>query len=140
MNFVSSHYINYTTRVVVEHLGKEFEGFAYLHPDDMDRASEYVGGDIAETRATIKALKYERKLLKEKCEECRKFVKACNGYKNFDKDSPTAKVVFRQLNRRIKEVNDLTDEINELYKSIDKFLWKRDLILNTFKAKKDKRD
>ena len=98
--------------VEIEHMGKPFTDYAYCHPDD--EWSEFTGCRIAETRATIQALKYERTIKIKKCEECRKFVKAVEQYKNFDKTSSTAKAMYRQLNRRIKEVNDLTDLINNI--------------------------
>ena len=65
-------------------------------------------------RAQLKALKAERAFLLTKCEECRKFVKACSQCKGWDKNSTTAKAIYRQLNRRIKKVNALTDTINQL--------------------------
>ena len=116
-------------------MGKLFKGEARVHPEDMDKVSEIVGGRYAETRATIAALKYERKIVKEKCEECRKFVRACEQYKKFDKGSPTARVIYRQLNRRIKRVNDITDEINSLYKSMGKHIWQRNIILKSIERK-----
>lgn len=91
---------------------RRFEGIAKLHPED--NKSKFTGCRYAETRAQIKALKAERESLIKKCEECRKFVKACAQYKSWDKSSPTAKAVYRQLNRRIKEVNELTDRITQL--------------------------
>ena len=124
------------TTVVMEHMGKEFSGKAKTHPDDMENMSEIMGGKIAEARATIKALKYERQIEKEKCEECRKFLKACQGYKNFDKESPTARAMFRQLNQRIKAVNRITDQINTIYKGIEKSIWDRDITIKALKAKK----
>ena len=140
MKFIESTYENGLSTVTVEHMGMHFIGTARLHPDDEPYASEYAGCGIAESRAVIAALKHERKIRKNQCEECRKFVKACMGYKNFDKESPTAKAIFRQLNQRIKQVNELADEINAIYKSIDRGIWQRDLILKSIKAKKDKQD
>lgn len=140
MKFIDSVYKDGVSTVTVEHQGILFTGVARVSPEDEASASEYTGCWIAEGRAMINALKHERAIAKEKCEECRKFVRACTGYKNFDKDSPTAKAMFRQLNRRIKQVNDLADEINDIYKSIDRTLWQRDLILRSIKAKKDKND
>ena len=51
---------------------------------------------------------------KAACEECRKFVVAVSQYANFDKSSPSAKAMFRQLNRRIKEVNEIAEQIGLL--------------------------
>ena len=122
--------------VKVEHLGKCFFGEAKLNPADRDRASEIIGCQYAEARAQIKALKYEMKLEKAKCEECRKFVKACEMCKDWDPDSKVAKVVYRQLSRRIKKVNALADEINSLYEYILKDIAKRDKFLKDIEEKK----
>lgn len=137
MKFIKSGFDNQTNRswVIMQHMGRAFEGEARLHPDDIDKKSEIVGGRYAETRATIAALKYEHKLAKQSCEECRKFVRACEQYKNFDKESPTAKAMYRQLNRRIKKVNKIASEINFLYMAMGKDIWKRDIILKSLEQK-----
>ena len=139
MNFVDYKYNKETGKslVYMEHLGKTFIGCARLHPDDLDKESELTGCTLAELRATINALKYERKLAKQKSDEAIDFVKACGGYKNFDKESPTAKAMYRQLNRRIKKVNDLTDEINALLQESDNFIGRREFLLNSIRNKKN---
>ena len=114
MKFIESHIFNKspeTIYVTMQHLGVKFIDMARCHPDDMENYSEYAGGELAELRATVKALKYERKIAKKKSDEALDFVKSCEGYAKFDPESNTAKVMYRQLNRRIKRVNDLTDEI-----------------------------
>lgn len=97
----------------VEHLGRRYQGVAKLHPEE-ENASRFTGCRYAEMRAQIKALKNERKEKMAVCEECRKFIKACSQYKGWDKESSTAKAIYTQLNKRIKEVNKLTNEINHL--------------------------
>ena len=91
-------------------------------------------------KATIKALKYERKLEKEKAEACRIFVKDCANYKDFDKESRMAKIMYKQLNVRIKKVNKLTDQINQLYKDLQQVIWGRDITLKAIERKKSKKD
>ena len=98
--------------VTIKYKNKFFTGKAKCHKDDP--WSEITGCRFAEKRAIIKALKDEWKQKKEACEECRKFVNAVMQYKDFDKESSTAKAMFKQLNCRIKEVNDLADRINSL--------------------------
>lgn len=97
----------------VEHLGRRYQGISKLHPEE-ENASRFTGCRYAETRAQIKALKFEREIKIQKCDECRKFIKACSQYKGWDKESSTAKAIYTQLNKRIKEVNKLTNEINHL--------------------------
>lgn len=120
MKFISSSFDPKTgiSTVVMQHLGEKFEGIAKVHPDERDHMSELGGCYIAEIRATIKALKYERNLLKQEAEAARYFVKTCEDYSKFNKDDDTAKCMYRQLNRRIKKVNDIADTINNCYKEL----------------------
>ena len=139
MKFIDSYYNqkNGYSCVYVQHLKRYFFGTAFLHPDDKENASEYAGCALAELRAQIKALKYERKLAKKKADQAIDFVKACECYKNFDKNSDTAKVIYRQLNRRIKKVNDLTDQINDLLEEVNAFAKRREIIINAMKRRKE---
>lgn len=119
MRLVSAYYsentgVSYATVVhSINGLERRFEGIAKVHPEEESK-SRFTGCRYAEMRAQIKALKAERQSLIWKCEECRKFVKACSQYKNWDKESLVAKVVYKQLNARIKQVNELTNQINQL--------------------------
>lgn len=128
-----------TSEVTMEHMGQYFIGKARLHPDDKDKISEYAGCSYAEARATIAALKYERKMAKEKSENIRKFIKACECYKDWDPESPVAKVTYRQLNRYIQKVNHLTEIINDMMFSLDKSIWKRDVTIKAFEQNKSKK-
>lgn len=139
MKFISSNYNDFfrISTVWMQHLGKKFDGYAKLHPDDLTNESTYAGCALAELRATVKALKYERKIAKNKSDEALDFVKSCEGYAKFDPESDTAKVMYRQLNRRIKRVNDLTDQINELLEQIQTFAQRRQIVLNAIKRNKE---
>lgn len=119
MRLVDAYYSEYLGKsyATVEHtiggVKRRFEGMAKIHPEE-DHSSKFTGCRYAEMRAQIKALKAERQYLIGKCEECRKFVKTCSQYKGWDKTSSTAKAVYRQLNKRIKQINTLTDRITQL--------------------------
>ena len=118
--------------VVIEHMNHEFIGTAKLHPEDINFGSSYTGCTLAELRATIKALKYERKQVHRQTKEWTRFLNACTGCKKFNRYSNTAKVVFRQYNRQVKYMNDLAEEIKKLkndettiIKTRDKYIKKR---------------
>lgn len=142
MKLIDCNYDKETGESVVriEHMKKIFVGTAMVHPDDKEQASSYAGCSFAETRAIIAALKYERRKKIQKCEECRKYLKACEQYKDFDKSSPTARCMYRQLNRRIKQVDNLSEEINELIMSLKASIIKRDLVLKAIAERKSKKD
>ena len=139
MKFIDSYILNDGTSVVViEHKGELFTGNAKLHPEDKDKMSEFTGCRYAEIRATIKALKHERNVLKAEAEDCRKMIKACSQDKRWDPKSPTAKVAYRQLNIRIKKVNKLTEEINQLMFGLEKSIWSDGVISNALHNRKQK--
>ena len=113
MRFLDSGTVKETgySTVIIEHKGNEYMGQAKCHPDDT--FSEFTGCRYAQERAEIKALKDEWKQKKHNCDECRKYLIAVSQYAGFDKESSTAKAMFRQLNRRIKEVNKLAEVISQ---------------------------
>lgn len=138
MKFISSSYDkeNGVSTVVMQHFGKKFIGTAKVHPEEADYASELTGCEYAEIRATIAALKYERKLAKIKSDNAIDFVKSCCCYTDFDPDDNSAKILKRQLTKRVQRVNDLTDEINELMELLQKKIEMR----KKFLEKRNKKD
>lgn len=112
-----------------------FEGCAKRHPEDV--WSDFTGCRYAEQRAEIKALKYFRNQKKNESETIRKYVKALEGYKDFDKESPAAKAMYRQLNIRIREVNEITDEINKREFNLRLAIRQQDRLNNRIKSKED---
>lgn len=139
MKFIKSNYENGHSLVVIRHLKHRFYGTADVHPDDKKNTSEFAGCILAEMRAQIKALKYERRLAKEEAEICRKFIKACETSNTWNKNSNTAKIAYHQLNCKIKRVNKLTDEINDLLFKINKYIVERDITLKAFERNKQNR-
>jgi len=129
MKFLSSYYNEEsgTSIVQMEHLDKEFLGMAQCHPEE-EYPSKYAGCQYAEIRATIKALKYERKLLKEKVDFLKQFVRRCEDRKDFCEDEYTPRAVYKELNYQIDRVNELTDKINELLDDLDKLPKRRDIV------------
>lgn len=142
MKFIDSCYDEETgiSSVTVQHLGEKFTAEARLHPQDSERASKYTGCSIAEMRARIKALKKERAIAKNKADMALDFVKSLQCYSNFDPESETAKVVYRQLNRRINKVNELADRINSLYLEIQALPIKKAVLLDAHKQMKAKQE
>ena len=113
MRFLDSGTVKETgySTVIIKHKGNEYVGQAKCHPDDT--FSEFTGCRYAQERAEINVLKDEWKQKKHDCDECRKYLIAVSQYAGFDKESSTAKAMFRQLNRRIKEVNKLAEIISK---------------------------
>lgn len=121
--------------VTVQMRGKEYTGSSKCHPEDT--WSEFTGCRYAEARAEIEALKdlYHQK--KEACENFKDFIKSLECYKDFDKESPVAKTVYRQLNSRVKEVNYLADAINEREFNLLIAIKQQDKFKEKMKSKED---
>jgi len=141
MKFIYSAYdeVSGISVVTMQHLGKKFNGSAKIHPEEKN-PSKYAGCRLAEIRATINALKYERELLKNKADMALDFIKSLECYADFDKESNESKLMYRQLNKRIDKVNEVTDKINELYKEIDINKHRRDIVLKAIERKKTEKD
>jgi mannitol-specific phosphotransferase system IIBC component len=141
MKFIASKYDENTgwSTVTMQHLGIKFNGAAKVHPDEVN-PSKYAGCRFAEMRATLNALKYERKLLKNKADMALDFVKSLECYAGFDKNSDTAKYIYKQLNKRIEKVNKVTDEINNLQYDLDVAIHQRDMVTKALERKKNKKD
>lgn len=115
-----------------------YEGRSRISEEDKDKVSKYAGCRFAEMKAEIKALRDLRRKEKEKCDECKRFVKALECYKNFDKESKTARYVYRQLNRRIRNVNYLTELINKKREDFLIAINQRDIVVKAIERKKAK--
>ena len=126
------------SQVTIEMNKERYTATTKVHKDDMDKISKYCGCRFAEAKAEIKALKAELRKEKAKCEEVRKFVRAVSCYKNFDPESAPAKAVFRQLNIRIKKVNELVDYINEKQREYSTMINQRDIVTRAIDRKKEK--
>lgn len=135
MKFINSFADKITrlSEVIVEHKGKQFEGFADCHPED--DWSEFTGCKFAELRAIRKALKYEYKIEKTKVDEIKKFISAVEQYKNFNNEDGSAKAMYRQYNRRVKRV----EEIKTYIADVEDVIKARLKSLETLEKKKSKK-
>ena len=119
------------SKVYIKHKGRVFKGFAKCNPNDT--WSEFTGCQFAELRATLKALKAEYREEKFKVEAIRNFVTATTQYKKFDKDSDTAKAMYRQYNRRVKNLERIAEDIQ----TVKEIIAARMKALNNISNKKE---
>lgn len=137
MKFISSSYDNATgeATVIMQHLGVKFTGTAKVHPDEKENASELAGCYYAELRATVKALKFEKQMLKDQYKIIKNFVDHCEDYNTFNKTDASALAVYRQLNRRKTAIKKINDEIIQLNLELRKSIIHRSHILHAVKQK-----
>lgn len=116
--------------VTVELEKHQFTGTAVCHPEDY--FSEFSGCKLAEIRARRKAIKFLLSQKKKEFNKLENFLKGVEHYKGFDKESKSAKCVYRQFNRYKSEIHQLEDFINysertekEYIKNLDELNKKR---------------
>lgn len=109
----------------IRHLGLVFSGDAIAAPDEPN-PSELFGGRLSEARAILHAFQYERDLRGEEYHTINNFIKACSCTKAFDKESPSAKVMFHQLNIAKKKYDDAKKKVKIARKIIKDNMDSRD--------------
>lgn len=88
--------------IISDSNGHDFQGTAYVHPDDRDMANELTGKDIAFTRAEIK-------LITNEMEKIRNQIKELNHLMSLYIQNPKVKhedECFKILLREIENLND----------------------------------
>lgn len=98
ITFVNSEYNPDTTlaKVTVKCGNDYFVGYAKADEKDAQRSSFLRGCSIAELKANRKALKSQLKEFKRDYEVVKEFVNRCKQSKDFDENSMTAKMIFKQ--------------------------------------------
>lgn len=82
----------------IEEFGQIFNGAAICHPDDKDMMSERTGCEIANRRAYIELLKYERDcIIAPALKALKQLYYSLNTNKNFNRKSLEAKRIYRHI-------------------------------------------
>lgn len=127
MKFISHEYDKETkeTWCFVQHLGLEFSGYSKPAQDEI-HPSELFGGRLAEKRAILNALNYEKELRFTEYLTISNFIKSCCNTKKFDKESQSAKVMFHQLNVAKKRYKKVKVKIDFVKASINYMIEERE--------------
>lgn len=120
----------------IEYNGMTFTGLAHCHPDDLDYASERTGCYIAETRAIIKVLTFQRDYeIKPVLTALKHLYSNMRTSKHYNPKSYEAKMLRSQI--RVYE-NDLVAVSNDLAserKNLKDYLAGKDKIFAKLRAK-----
>lgn len=119
INFVDSNYDNNISEVILKTRNKEYRGYAKMADEDEPHESCIRGCRIAECRAAIKAFKDDLRIIKIEYNAINEIVQNCLQTKAFDPESPSAKVLFRQLNV-VKKKKEWGEKVVEQLEAIIK--------------------
>ena len=92
--------------------GNTVVGEAICHPQDVDMVSEKTGCTIAERRAYIKYMQYQKEnILKPELKALKKFYNVVNQRKYFDEQDYTNQMLIRHIKRLEEDIKALKQEI-----------------------------
>lgn len=134
MKFLYGYFNEQTGESIVTLANKygHYTGYAYLHPDDKNNASQYAGCDLAEKRAWLDSLRKDHRRIKFQLKAIQNLAKDINI--NCDYIDPKIKRRFNiQLKLYQSALDEIEEEIKELNESIEKSIKIREEILNRTK-------
>ena len=111
---------------VADKYGK-YVGYAYLHPDDKNNASKFMGCRLAQQRAWIKGLQTRRRIFKIKIQTI------IEVYKDLQKNCDISGEITQRFYYRIKcydnEIKELEQQIQDIKDDIKKRIQIREKII-----------
>ena len=110
----------------------EFTGIARLNPEDRANASSFVGCEIAERRAVIKALRTQLKEVKAMQKAVEMIIEDLKKSKTYQKHSVENRRLRKSYWLYQKKILDIKKNISDIEKSINIKLSERATILKYF--------
>ena len=105
----------------------QFTGKAVCHPDDEDMKNRLAGQNIAEGRASIKYLQHYRdNELRPQLKILKQLYYSMNRSKQFNRKSYEARMLFRQISRITKEIEEVNADIKTLKIMISAYIDQKD--------------
>lgn len=105
----------------------KYVGYAYLHPDDKNNASKFMGCRLAQQRAWIKGLQTRRRIFKIKIQTI------IEVYKDLQKNCDISGEITQRFYYRIKcydnEIKELEQQIQDIKDDIKKRIQIREKII-----------
>ena len=116
-----------------------FIGIAQCHDDDKDFKNENTGMIIAETRARIKVLQHiKNNELKPELAGLKQLYYSINKSKLYNKKSYEAKMLWRQMKHRERDINIIKDLIDEERTYLNRFIADKDEFYKAVQKNKGK--
>ena len=120
----------------INYKGMNFVGEAFCHPDDNDFASERTGLFIAECRAVIKVLKFQRDFeIKPVLATLTHLYSNMKTSKNYNPKSYEAKMLRSQIRHWEKELAAANFELAIERKNLKVYITEKDKIYTKLRAK-----
>ena len=141
MKTISSDYNSMTGRsevIVSTDLGI-INGYAYLHPDDVEIASHFAGCRYAEMRAGIKYMKEKIKITKYQLEPLKRIYNDLSQKRYYNKNNSGFKMLEKEIYKLEDDIETYKMNIKTLTERLQKAIDSRDdLVKNMMKKQGNK--
>ena len=127
------------SKCTILHNGVKYYGEARLHPDDKDNWSSFLGCRIAEARATLKALKTEKKEKQQELHYYENFVKTLLSYNGVNLESKEYKIIKRIIWKKNKELQSLNGLIKYYEEEIKLLPVKREIVIRAIARRNEQK-
>lgn len=127
------------SKCTILHNGVKYYGEARLHPDDKDNWSSFLGCRIAEARATLKALKAEKKEKQQELHYYENFEKTLLSYKEVNTESKEYKTIRKIIWKKMKELQHLNALIVHYQGEIKTLPIKREIVVRAIARRNEQK-
>lgn len=133
---IKFEYCNGTATCHIEYKNMTFTGTAQCHPDDMDFESERTGCYIAETRAVIKVLRFQRDFeIKPALNILNHLHSNMKTSKHYNPKSYEVKMIHSQIHVLEKELAVINSELAIERTNLSVYLNEKEKIYTRLRAK-----
>ena len=115
----------------------QFTGYAKLHPEDKEIASNYAGCRYAEMRATIKYMKAKRRIAEYKLEPLNRIYNDLKSSKNFNENNKGVKILQKQIYLLEDEKESFKNNVRSLESALSLAIEERPKIIEQMKKRKE---
>ena len=127
-----------TAYVEFEYDGLTFCGIAKCHPSDEDMQSEKVGMYIAELRAKIKFMQYQKRIDKAKADALKNLLFSMDRSKHFDRNSYAVKRLYKHLKAAMIDVENDRKLIEDYRIEIKRYIDTKDIFYKYVRRNREK--
>ena len=127
-----------TASCIIEYDGLTFCGIAKCHPNDEDMQSEKVGMYIAELRAKIKFMQYQKRIDRAKVDALKNLLFSMDMSKHFDCNSYAVKRLYKHLKAAMLEVENDRKLIEDYRIEIKRYIDTKDIFYKYIRRNREK--
>lgn len=132
---VTFSYDNGISECTIVYKNKKFTGIAFCHPDDEDFKSDKTGLSIAEARAAIKVLQYQKQEIKNQLHILIHLWGNMRTSKYYNPKSYESRMIKSQIRALETDISMIDSQIEDEKKYLHSYIQKKEELYQRLRAK-----